>query len=641
MPSYSLLMPVLLLPLVSFVLLGIFGRRYLSAAAGSIATLAMLLATGLAIYCAYSYFDGGKTAGIYNAVIAFRYEWLPFSEGVSIQMGAIIDPIAAMMIVVVCFISLMVHILSLGYMKVEGRLHAYYAFLSLFTFSMLGLVLSTNIFQLYIFWELVGVSSYLLIGFYFDKPAAVAASKKAFIVTRFADLGFLIGILLLAFYTETLDIPTLIERLGNANTAWSMAMAGAGFMGISALSWALLLLFAGGAGKSAIFPLHIWLPDAMEGPTPVSALIHAATMVVAGVYMVARFYPVFSMDAMVMDIIAFIGAASALIAAVIACTQTDIKRVLAYSTMSQIGYMMFALAMNGSNVEPGLGFTAGMFHLFTHAFFKSLLFLGAGAIIHLVHSNELQAMGGLRKRMPLTHAAFFIACLAIAGIPPLAGFFSKEEILTAAFNANRLVYAVGLLVSALTAFYMFRLYFSIFWAKEPALHEGHQEAGLLMKLPMVLLSIGAVIAGWAPFARFVTADGRPLQTHIDLLLAVPPVTLAVLGIGLAAMLYKKQNEWPARLSAAMGSLYTAAYKKFYIDEIYLFVTKKILFNAIGRPAAWIDRHVVDAAMNGLAHTTSAIAVRIRALQSGKIQNYTLYFFGGVAILTVLLLFVWK
>ncbi|HLG29630.1 MAG TPA: NADH-quinone oxidoreductase subunit L, partial [Candidatus Brocadiales bacterium] len=329
------------------------------------------------------------------------------------------------------------------------------------------------LFQIYIFWELVGVSSYLLIGYYYDKPSAVAASKKAFVVTRFADLGFLIGILILAFYGKSLDIKTLFD---NINSSEFNTITTASLFGISALTWGLTLVFIGGAGKSAMFPLHIWLPDAMEGPTPVSALIHAATMVVAGVYLVARLFPLFTLTQAALGIVTFVGLISAFLAAIIACTQTDIKRVLAYSTMSQIGYMMFALGVSGNSGEDGLGYTASMFHLFTHAFFKSLLFLGAGAVIHLIHSNEMKDMGGLRKYMPITHITFLIACLAIAGVPPFAGFFSKEEILLAAYHSNKLVYGVALFTSGLTAFYMFRLYFSIFWKAPSPLEKAGGEA---------------------------------------------------------------------------------------------------------------------------------------------------------------------
>ncbi|OYY22198.1 MAG: NADH-quinone oxidoreductase subunit L, partial [Sphingobacteriia bacterium 35-40-8] len=447
-----------LLPLACFLVLGLFGRKHLSSSAGVIGTLSLLVSTLLSLQTAYQYFFvSGKVNGVFQKLVVFQYNWLEFAPDLSINIGLMIDPITVMMLVVVSFVSLMVHLFSLGYMKGEERFATYFAFLSLFTFSMLGLVLSSNIFQIYLFWELVGVSSFLLIGFYFEKPSAVAAAKKAFIVTRFADLGFLIGILTLAFYTKTLDFGLLIERLSTASPYLSDINA-ASFMGISALSWGLILVFIGGAGKSAMFPLHIWLPDAMEGPTPVSALIHAATMVVAGVFLVARLFPVFALsDPEALKLVMYTGVFSAFFAAVIACTQTDIKRVLAYSTMSQIGYMMFALGVSKYGGEDGLGYMGSMFHLFTHAFFKSLLFLGAGAVIHMVHSNEMKDMGGLRKLMPITHISFLIACLAIAGVPPFSGFFSKEEILMAAFESNRFIYGVALLTSGLTAFYMFRL----------------------------------------------------------------------------------------------------------------------------------------------------------------------------------------
>src|SRR6186713_2609803 len=320
--SYIALIP--LLPLTGFVLLGIFGRRYLKNSSGIIGTGLLLVSAVLSLYTAYNYFFvDGKVGDSYQTITAIKFTWLSFSENVSIDMGIILDPASVMMLVVVTFVSLMVHVFSLGYMKGEDRFHIYYAFLGLFTFSMLGLVLSSNIFQIYIFWELVGLSSYLLIGFYFEKPSAVAASKKAFIVTRFADLGFLVGILLLSFYTGTLDFHTLIERLTNTQSPYLLSITTASFMGISALTWGLTLVFIGGAGKSAMFPLHIWLPDAMEGPTPVSALIHAATMVVAGVYLVARLFPVFAVaDEVVLNIVAYVGAISALLAAIIACTQT-------------------------------------------------------------------------------------------------------------------------------------------------------------------------------------------------------------------------------------------------------------------------------------------------------------------------------
>ncbi len=465
MPNATIIALIPILPLAGFILLGLFGKKYAGKYAGAIGTALMLASTLIAVYTAYEYFTTASV-GHYPRLVAFNYEWLKFSDKLSINIGLLLDPISMMMIVVVTFISLMVHIYSLGYMKGEKRFAIYYAYLGLFTFSMLGLVLSSNIFQIYIFWELVGVSSFLLIGYYYDKPSAVAACKKAFIVTRFADLGFLIGILVISYSSGTLDFNTMIATLTSPESSGFKASVESTFLGVSAVTWGALLIFMGGAGKSAMFPLHIWLPDAMEGPTPVSALIHAATMVVAGVYLVARLFPIFAITTpVVLEVIGWIGIVSAIIAAIIACTQTDIKRVLAYSTMSQIGFMLFALGVSKYGGEGGLGFTASMFHLFTHAMFKALLFLGAGAVIHNVHSNEMKDMGGLRKFMPITHITFLVACLAIAGVPPFAGFFSKEEILLAAYHNNPAIYWLALVTSGLTAFYMFRLYFSIFWNK--------------------------------------------------------------------------------------------------------------------------------------------------------------------------------
>lgn len=638
--QYIFLIP--LLPLLTFLVLGLFGRNYFSRSAGIIGTASLLATTVLCLLTAYQYFFvNGKADGVYQTIVPVKFTWLQFSTGLSIDMGIVLDPIAVMMLVVVSFVSLMVHLFSLGYMKGEKRFATYYSFLSLFTFSMLGLVLSSNIFQIYIFWELVGVSSFLLIGFYYDRPSAVAASKKAFIVTRFADLGFLIGILILGFYGGTLDFGFLIQRLTDVQSEQFIGMTTASFLGISVLTWGLSLVFMGGAGKSAMFPLHIWLPDAMEGPTPVSALIHAATMVVAGVYLVARLFPVFSMDEAAMNLVTWVGVFSALLAAVIACTQTDIKRVLAYSTMSQIGFMMFALGVSRYGGEAGLGYTGSMFHLFTHAFFKSLLFLGAGAVIHLVHSNDMRDMGGLRKQMPVTHLAFLIACLAIAGIPPFAGFFSKEEILSAAYRSNKLVYGLALFTAALTAFYTFRLYFSIFWNKETAPHEGHGEGSFSMKLPLVILAICAVGAGWLPFAKFVTSDGAAHEAHFDLAFSVAPVLLAVGAILLAGYLYQKANPRPGNIAASFGGFYRAASRKFYIDELYLFITQKIIFNLVGRPVAWIDRHLIDGMMNGLAFVTASTSNLIKGVQSGKVQHYALCFFTGVAGLAVVFIYLWK
>src|SRR5574344_1038176 len=441
---------ILLVPLLSFVVLSLLGMKMKNKMAGVIGTVSIGIVAVLSYLTAYDYFTAGRDLnGIFPTLIPLNFEWLPFNYDLHIDMGILLDPISVMMLVVISTVSLMVHIYSLAYMKGERGFERYYAFLSLFSFAMLGLVVSTNIFQMYMFWEMVGLSSYLLIGFYYTKPEAVAASKKAFIVTRFADLGFLIGILILSFYCGTFGFkPDSISLMGG---------------GAAMLPLALGLMFVGGAGKSAMFPLHIWLPDAMEGPTPVSALIHAATMVVAGVYLVARMFPLFIAYApQVLEVIGWVGAFTAFFAASIACVQTDIKRVLAFSTISQIGFMFVALGVFTST-DPhhgGLGYMASMFHLFTHAMFKATLFLCAGCIIHAVHSNEMNAMGGLRKYMPFTHITFLIACLAIARIPPFSGFFSKDEILAATMHFSPVLGMTMSFIAGLTAFYMFRLYYN-------------------------------------------------------------------------------------------------------------------------------------------------------------------------------------
>ncbi len=639
-PIYIALIP--LLPLATFVLLGLFGRKYFQNSSGIIATVLLLAATILASYTAYGYFfKYGKIHGIYEKLVPLKLTWLEFSPGLSIDMGILLDPGSIMMLVVITFISLMVHIYSLAYMKGEERFATYYSFLGMFTFSMLALVISSNIFQMYIFWELVGISSFLLIGFYYDKPSAVAACKKAFIVTRFADLGFLIGILVLSFYSGTLDFKTLIQRLTSPGSAELNTALASSFMGVSALTWGMILVFIGAAGKSAMFPLHIWLPDAMEGPTPVSALIHAATMVVAGVFLVARLFPVFALSASgALQLVAYVGCFSALIAAIIACTQTDIKRVLAFSTMSQIGYMMFALGVSKYGGENGLGFTASMFHLFTHAMFKALLFLGAGVIIHFIHSNEIKDMGGLRKYLPVTHFTFLIACLSISGIPPFSGFFSKEEILLAAFRQNKIIYWAALITSGLTAFYMFRLYFSIFWKKEHHPHSEHQsEGGFAVILPLVLLAIGAAATGFIPFGNFVSSDGMPLESHFHLQFSIAPVALGLAGIFVATLLYKKTNDRSAKLASSLGGFYKLAVHKFYVDEIYLFVTRKVLFNLVGKPAAWFDRNIVDGTVNLTGKVTLGISTKIKKFQSGKVQQYSIFFLAGVIVLAVLFIYV--
>lgn len=631
--AYTILIPMI--PLVMFLVTGLLGMKWKPLVSGLLGTVGMGTSWILSLITAGSYFFGGHHAEGFPTIIPFETTWLRFTETLHINMGVLLDPISVMMLVVITTISFMVHLYSLGYMKGEKGFARFYAFLSLFTFSMLGLVIATNIFQMYIFWELVGVSSFLLIGFYYTKPSAVAASKKAFIVTRFADLGFLIGILILSFVTGTFDFGKLTEP----GTAIFGSAASMSFMGISAMTWAMTLIFIGGAGKSAMFPLHIWLPDAMEGPTPVSALIHAATMVVAGVFLVARMFPVIHFQAPdAQEIIGYVGGFTSLFAAVIAITQYDIKRVLAFSTLSQLGYMMLALGVSGYGGEEGLGYMASMFHLFTHAMFKALLFLGAGSIIHAVHSNYMYDMGGLRKYLPITHITFLIACLTIAGVPPLSGFFSKDEILVAALHHNKLLFAVEFVVAGLTAFYMFRLYFSVFWGKDRHYHHTPHESPLTMSIPLMFLAVASVFAGFLPFHHLVTSDKMGFDTEMHMAVAVPSVLIGLFGIAMAWILYKKESTVPARLAQRWGILYTATYNKFYFDEIYLFVTRKIIFNYISRPIAWFDRHIIDGFMVGIGLVTEKIAYQIKGMQSGQLQHYAFMFVAGTLALALSLLY---
>ena len=626
---------ILLLPMLMFITLGLCGHKMSHRTAGLLGTSGLFIITILSYIVAAQYFLQPRVDGIYPTITPYYFEWLRFTDWLHIDLGIMLDPISVMMLVVITTVSSMVHLYSLGYMHGEVGFQRYYAFLSLFTFSMLGLVVATNIFQMYIFWELVGVSSYLLIGFYYTRQSAVAASKKAFIVTRFADLGFLLGILLLSYYTKTFDFATLTS--GEVSLVGTTA--GKTFLGISVASWAMILVFMGGAGKSAMFPLHIWLPDAMEGPTPVSALIHAATMVVAGVFLVARLFPIYVTTPEVLTFITVIGAVTALYAAVVACVQTDIKRVLAFSTISQIAFMIVALGVTTEmNGHGALGYMASMFHLFTHAMFKALLFLGAGAIIHAVHSNEMSEMGGLRKYMPVTHITFLIACLAIAGIPPFSGFFSKDEILAAAFEKSAFWGVWMSLVAGLTAFYMFRLYFNIFWGKEAHHEHTPHEAPKTMSIPLVFLAVVTCFAGFIPFGHFVTASGLSYTIHLNWAVAGTSICIAIIGIALATWLYMKPNDKPARMAESMSSLHRWAYHRFYIDEVYMFITHKIIFRHICMPIAWFDRHVVDGTMNLMATITQSASYHIRGLQSGRLQSYAVVFLLGAMIVAAVVLY---
>ena len=637
--------PVLILaiPLVMFLFLGICGVKMSHRLAGVLGTLGMGTTLVLSYFTAYTYFFSGavdfiSAEGVRLQYTVFNVDWLAFTDNLVIKLGFLLDPISAMMLVVITTISFMVHLYSMGYMRDhegvwEKGFQRFYAFLSLFSFSMLGLVVATNIFQMYIFWELVGASSYLLIGFYYKKPSAVSASKKAFIVTRFADLGFLIGILLLSFYTDTFDFVSMTQN----PSAVLASTGGATFLGGSVLTWALVLIFIGGMGKSAMLPLHIWLPDAMEGPTPVSALIHAATMVVAGVYLVARMFPVYLMEEFALEWITVVGAITAFYAAMVACVQIDIKRVLAFSTISQIAFMMVSLGVARPEIHEGLGYMASMFHLFTHAMFKALLFLGAGAIIHAIGSNDYTAMHGLRKYMPVTHWTFLIGCLAIAGIIPFSGFFSKDEILSACAGYDWVAYLWMSMVAGLTAFYMFRLYFLIFWWKEHKVHNPHHaphDQAWTMTLPLVFLAAVSCVAGFIPFGKLVSWNGHPYDflAHFDWGIASVSLAVAILGIAVAWVMYKKENPLPAKMRSFFPNLWTWCFHRFYWDELYQYVTHRIIFAKICKPIAWFDRHIIDGTMDALASVTNRISYAIRGFQSGQVQLYVWWYLIGALAL---------
>ncbi|MBO1363323.1 NADH-quinone oxidoreductase subunit L [Prevotella sp. A2931] len=650
--EYSYAFLILLLPFLSFLLIGLAGMKMKKPVAGLIGTLVIGSVFAMSVFTAYEYFFAvGRDAatGLYPTVTVFNLTWLKFTELLTFNIGFRLTPISVMMLIVITTVSFMVHIYSFGYMaerdenykkeEYEPGFQRFYAYLSLFTMSMLGLVVATNIFQMYLFWELVGVCSYLLIGFYYPKHAAVHASKKAFIVTRFADLFFLIGILFYSFYVGTFnyDLSATPELQSNlAGAAWVLPMA-------------LFLMFIGGAGKSAMFPLHIWLPDAMEGPTPVSALIHAATMVVAGVYQVASLFPIWVEYAPnQLHWVAYIAAFTAFYAAAVACCQSDIKRGLAFSTISQIAYMLVALgvctAMEG---EGGVGYMASMFHLFTHAMFKALLFLCSGAIIVIIGSNFKEYMGGLHKYMPITNICFLIGTIAISGFFPLAGFFSKDEIVDACFHFSPFMGYFMTLVSGMTAFYMFRLYYVIFWGNsyyeaDPEHRRKPAEVPFVMWGPLVFLAVVSCFAGWIPFGHFVSADGHAEDIALQSLHFGPTawmsLCVAFVGFGLATWMYAKgTNPLPDMLQRRMPRLHKAALNRFYIDDAWQFFTHKIVFGLFSKPIAWFDRRVIDGTFNFMAWGAQEAGETIRPWQSGDVRSYAVWFLTGTVALTLILL----
>lgn len=534
------------------------------------------------------------------------FVWVTIGS-LQIHMGFMVDPLTAIMLVVITFVSMLVQIYSLGYMHGDPRLNWFYAVLSLFTTSMLGLVLANNYLGTYMFWELVGLCSYLLIGFWYEKKAASGAAKKAFIVTRAGDVGFFIGIALLFWSTKTFDYNQIFHAVETHS------------LGVPILTAIGILLFMGAAGKSAQFPFHVWLPDAMEGPTPVSALIHAATMVAAGVFLVARSYPIYEAAPIAMQTVAVTGSITALMAALIAVGQNDIKKILAYSTISQLGYMMMAMGV-GSMVS-------GMFHLMTHAFFKALLFLGAGSVIHATHSQDITEMGGLFKDMKITATTFIIGTLALTGIPPFAGFWSKDEIVAAAFESgNYWVYGIGTFAALLTSFYMFRLVFLTFFGKPRKELHAH-ESPTNMTIPLILLAFLAVVAGLANSPFTGSAFGKYLmpEEHLaeaNLALMAIAVAVAFTGIFFAWLLYFKNVRLPEYFQQRFAIPRNAVLKLFWFEDFYVWTTQIVVLG-FARAVAWNDRVIIGAIVDGTGFATAKSGQILRRIQTGYLQTYLL------------------
>ncbi|MGH2465016.1 MAG: NADH-quinone oxidoreductase subunit L [Candidatus Limnocylindrales bacterium] len=648
MPYDTLIPLIAILPIAGFAFTALFGRRIqarFGKPAASAVPLAMVAISWLAaMIVAFGAITGSAPFGEHGHGVTF-WQWIPAGQ-FTVSAGFFVDALTACLLIVVTTIGLLVHIYSVGYMSHDGGYWRFFAYLNLFMFSMLVLVLADNFLVIFVAWELVGLSSYLLIGFWFPRRSASLAAKKAFIVNRVGDVGFILGIALIWVNLHTLNV--------------QVVLAGIGKLDPTTISWIALLVLCGAVGKSAQFPLHVWLPDAMEGPTPVSALIHAATMVNAGVYLIARTSPIFAQAPQVMVVVAAIGTFTAIMAASVAFTQTDIKRVLAYSTLSQIGYMFAALGVGA--------WTAAIFHLMAHGFFKGLLFLDSGSVIHAVHDEQdMRKMGGLARKIPVTYGTMLIASIAIAGIPPLAGFFSKDEILGEAFKNGFLwVWAIGFLVAAMTAFYMFRLIGLTFWGKsrvDPAVEPEVHESGRWMTVPLVLLAIPTILAGLVlglPFGNSVlqgwlrpvfepavSLGGRAEQPFalfgLDGVLILASATIAALGIVVAWRLFGV-DLGPIHLKARLDQvhtlveaspvsrfLYRASLNKWWFDDL-----NDLLFIRIGGRVAygmwWFDRNIIDGAVNGSGRLVSSAGGGLRRVQTGRVQNYAL----GIALGLILM-----
>jgi NADH-quinone oxidoreductase subunit L len=599
--SVWLPLAVLGLPFVAFLLLAVVAPlRRSGPRAGLVSIGAMALA-----------FVGALTVWMRDVVDEAAWEWIPADGGPLATVGVLVDPLSSAMLVLVTLVSLLVQIYSLAYLHDEpaAGLGRYYTYQSLFACSMLGLVLAPNFLQMFIFWELVGLCSYLLIGYWYERPAAAQAAVKAFWITKLGDVGFIIGIVLLWSATGTFEFTELFEKAREHGDA------------IQGLPTIMFLIYLGAVGKSAQFPLHVWLPDAMEGPTPVSALIHAATMVTAGVFMVTRTEPLFSLVPEVLTLIAWVGAFTALLAATMACVEGDIKRVLAYSTVSQLGYMMAAAGAGAAE--------AGFLHLLTHGLFKALLFLAAGAVIHAVGTNDVFRMGGLFRAMPQTAVVFLVGTLALSGVPPLAGFFSKEAVLGSVWAAQLTGPFVMLALTVLlTAFYMFRVAFIAFFGRAHAAGHPH-EAPWLMRGPLWLLAALTVLIG----VRWAIA-GAPDHEEAPAWLATLSVGLAGGGFLLAWAMYQRGAVDPARVAAGLAPLDYLARRRYGLDALYAGLYRGFILG-FSRLIGWVDRYLVDGVLNVLSALTLRGGQRLRHIQSGRAQDYVY----GVAF-GVLLLIVW-
>ncbi len=643
MPSFIWLIPALPVAGLLVIVLLTLGRPRVS---GLVAILAIGAAFVLSLFALIA--AVGRGAGAGPAVVMFPW----FTAGTTtLSLGAIFDPLAATMLVVVTFVSLLVQIYSQGYMAGDPGFSRYFAFMCLFTFSMLGIVLAPNFLQMYIFWELVGLSSYLLIGFWWnrppasaDRPAPATAALKAFVTTRLGDLGFLIGILILFTQTHSFDFDKI-----------EAAVKGGG-LNTGLLAAAMVLVFMGAVGKSAQFPLHAWLPDAMEGPTPVSALIHAATMVAAGVYLVARTFPLFQASPTAMLVVAWVGGFTAIFAATQGLVMSDIKRVLAYSTISQLGYMMLGLGVGS--------LTAGTFHLVSHAFFKALLFLTAGAVIHNTNGEQnMFYMGGLFRKMPVTAVTFLIGALALAAVPPFSGFWSKDEVLTATFESgNTVLFLFALVTAGLTSFYIFRSWFLTFLGErrlnpelaQAASHGGHDsghghdahghgspgdvhESPSVMTIPLMILSVFAVFFGLigsplfhGAFQEFIAGPGEAYG-QLNVPLASLSTVVGLFGILLAWGFYGGRWFSAAAVTRAFQPVYVLLVNKYYADDIYNWVAGNAL-QVFSRGLAWFDRNIVDGVVNGVAWLAYTVfGWTLTRIESGRLPNYALVFFLGVIV----------